>query len=87
MPLKATLELSLRFFAICFFLTSHVSMVTDEQMQNSRKHASIPIPASILVRVRELAEMQSLVPPDLSLSSKYARHGGRSVHETRPGYL
>uniref|UniRef100_A0A5B6ZKH8 Uncharacterized protein n=1 Tax=Davidia involucrata TaxID=16924 RepID=A0A5B6ZKH8_DAVIN len=56
------------------------------QIQNSRKHASMPIPASILLRVRELAEMQAQVPPNLS-SSKFAGCSGRSVHETRSGYL
>ncbi|XVF25200.1 hypothetical protein REPUB_Repub13aG0192800 [Reevesia pubescens] len=54
---------------------------------NSRKHPSIPIPAPILLRVRELAEMQAQVPsPNLSVS-KLAECGGRSVNETRPGYL
>ncbi|XWS16183.1 hypothetical protein CRYUN_Cryun34aG0063100 [Craigia yunnanensis] len=53
---------------------------------NSRKHPSIPIPAPILLRVRELAEMQAQVPaPNLS-ASKLAVCGGRSVNETRPGY-
>ncbi|CAN6707440.1 unnamed protein product [Malus baccata var. baccata] len=35
---------------------------------NSRKHASVPIPASILLRVRELAEMHAQVPPNLGPS-------------------
>ncbi|KAL2516389.1 TRF-like 6 [Forsythia ovata] len=53
------------------------------QVQSSRKHASIPIPAPILLRVRELAEMQSQVPPSFS-ASKFAGHTGSdrsSVHE------
>ncbi|KAM7480602.1 hypothetical protein LguiA_028815 [Lonicera macranthoides] len=66
---------------------SFAQLPEEKGMQNSRKHASIPIPASILVRVRELAEMQSQVPPEFSLSSRFAGHGGRSVQETRPGYL
>ncbi|XP_019425328.1 PREDICTED: uncharacterized protein LOC109334178 isoform X1 [Lupinus angustifolius] len=35
---------------------------------NSRKHGTIPIPESILARVRELAEMNLQVPPNLSSS-------------------
>jgi len=46
----------------------------------------MPIPAPILLRVRELAEMQAQVPPNLS-ASKPAACGGRSVNETRSGYL
>ncbi|OMO66107.1 hypothetical protein COLO4_30770 [Corchorus olitorius] len=53
---------------------------------NSRKHPSMPIPAAILLRVRELAEMQAQVPPNLS-ASKQAACGGRSVNETKSGYL
>lgn len=52
---------------------------------NSRKHASVPIPAPILLRVRELAEMHSQVPPNLG--SNMGGVGGRSMHETRSGYL
>ncbi|GFZ11718.1 P-loop containing nucleoside triphosphate hydrolases superfamily protein [Actinidia rufa] len=55
------------------------------QMQSSRKHASVPIPAPILLRVRELAEIQAQVAPNLS-SSKLAACGGRNVHETRSEY-
>ncbi|CAI9753735.1 unnamed protein product [Fraxinus pennsylvanica] len=53
------------------------------QMQSSRKHASIPIPAPILLQVRELAEMQAQVPPSFS-ASKFAGDTGsdrNSVHE------
>ncbi|XP_015865905.2 uncharacterized protein LOC107403503 isoform X3 [Ziziphus jujuba] len=53
---------------------------------NSRKHASVPIPAPILLRVRELAEMHAQAPPKLG-SSRLAGVGGRSVQETRSGYL
>lgn len=42
-------------------------------MQSSRKQASVPIPAQILSRVRELADMQTQAPPILS-SSKLDRH-------------
>ncbi|XVE51879.1 hypothetical protein DITRI_Ditri02bG0076400 [Diplodiscus trichospermus] len=54
---------------------------------NSRKHPSMPIPASILLRVRELAEMQAQIPPPNLSASKMAACDGRSVNETRPGYL
>ncbi|KAA8540250.1 hypothetical protein F0562_024187 [Nyssa sinensis] len=65
---------------------SFTQLPAEKGMQDSRKHASMPIPAPILVRVRELAEMQAQVPPNVS-SSKFARSSGRSVHETRSGYL
>lgn len=51
------------------------------QAKSSRRHASIPIPTPILVRVRELAEMHPQVTSDSS-SSKWAGHG-RTVHESR----
>ncbi|XVE88642.1 hypothetical protein DITRI_Ditri19aG0086000 [Diplodiscus trichospermus] len=57
-----------------------------EKGVNSRKHPSMPIPAPILLRVRELAEMQAQVPPPSLSAGKLAR-GGVSVNETRPGYL
>lgn len=53
---------------------------------NSRKNSSVPIPASILLRVRELAEMHSQVPQNLG-SSKLACVSGNSVHKTRLNYL
>ncbi|XP_057797125.1 uncharacterized protein LOC131013123 isoform X2 [Salvia miltiorrhiza] len=46
---------------------------TGNGMQSSRKHASVPIPAQILSRVRELADTQTQVPPSLT-SSKLIRH-------------
>ncbi|XP_061364010.1 uncharacterized protein LOC133307512 isoform X2 [Gastrolobium bilobum] len=52
---------------------------------NSRKHGTAPIPEAILVRVRELAEMNSQVPPNFSSSKLTA--GAGSVHEDRSGYL
>ncbi|XP_043706973.1 uncharacterized protein LOC122656495 isoform X2 [Telopea speciosissima] len=58
----------------------------DKGNKSCRKHASIPIPAPILLRVRELTEMHTQVAPDLS-SNKMARSGVRNVHETRSGYL
>lgn len=65
---------------------SFAQLPADKGVDNSRKHSSFPIPASVLVRVRELAEMQAQVPPNLSVG-KVAGHSGRSVHETRSGYL
>lgn len=53
---------------------------------NSRKHGAIPIPEPILVRVRELAEMNSQGPPNLS-SSKLTASGAGSLHGDRLGYL
>ncbi|XP_042512183.1 uncharacterized protein LOC122087203 isoform X2 [Macadamia integrifolia] len=58
----------------------------DKGMKSSRKHASMPIPAHILLRVRELAEMHAQTAPDLS-SNKWVSHGVRNVHETSSGYL
>ncbi|KAL4386362.1 hypothetical protein GQ457_09G005090 [Hibiscus cannabinus] len=59
------------------------------QGASSRKHPSMPIPAPILLRVRELAEMQAQAPsPNLGASKLLACGGGAgSVNETRPGYL
>lgn len=56
------------------------------QVDNSRKHASIPIPAPILARVRELAEIEGHFPPNIS-RVKFAGHSVRDVHERRSGYL
>ncbi|KAL2336460.1 hypothetical protein Fmac_010906 [Flemingia macrophylla] len=53
---------------------------------NSRKHGTAPIPEKILLRVRELAEMNSQVPPSYSSSNLAA--GAGSVHgRDRSGYL
>ncbi|KAK8664438.1 hypothetical protein V6N13_084229 [Hibiscus sabdariffa] len=59
------------------------------QGASSRKHPSVPIPAPILLRVRELADMQAQAPsPNLGASKLLACDGGAgSVNETRPGYL
>ena len=45
----------------------------------------MPIPETILVRVRELAKMNAQVPP--SLGSTKPAVGSRNLHETRSGYL
>ncbi|RDX98784.1 Telomere repeat-binding protein 6, partial [Mucuna pruriens] len=52
---------------------------------NTRKHGTVSIPEETLLRVRELAEMNSQVPPNFS-SSKVAAGAG-SVHGDRSGYL
>lgn len=58
------------------------------QILNSRKQASVPIPAAILRRVRELADMQGQFPPGLS-TGKSSGHSSsdRSVHDARSGFL
>ena len=65
-------------------------MLNFTQM-SSRKHGSMPVPASILLRVRELAEMHAQVPPNLSTNKLLPGCGGRAttatVHETRAGFL
>ncbi|KAI9161352.1 hypothetical protein LWI28_016618 [Acer negundo] len=48
-------------------LKASLAQTPQDKKINSRKHASaMPIPAAILLRVRELAEMQSQVSPNLS---------------------
>ncbi|KAH6781270.1 hypothetical protein C2S51_006563 [Perilla frutescens var. frutescens] len=54
---------------------------TGNGMQNSRKQASVPIPAHILSRVRELSDIQTQVPPSLSSSKLVKRNDSdKSVH-------
>ncbi|KAL4291957.1 hypothetical protein GQ457_14G007460 [Hibiscus cannabinus] len=66
-------------------LKASFAQTPTDKGANSRKHPSMPIPAPILLRVRELAEMQAQSPsPNLS-ASKLSACG--SVNETRPGYL
>ena len=62
-----------------------ISMFNFTQM-SSRKHGSMPIPAAILLKVRELAEMHAQVAPNLG-TSKPSGCGGRTVHEKRAGFL
>ncbi|GAA0139111.1 hypothetical protein LIER_00725 [Lithospermum erythrorhizon] len=52
---------------------SFAQLSAGNEMQKSRKHSSIPIPAPILKRVRDLAEMQEEVSP-INGSSKFAAH-------------
>ncbi|XP_068335235.1 uncharacterized protein [Pyrus communis] len=67
-------------------LKASVAQTPPDDGINSRKHASVPIPASILLKVRKLAEMQVQVPPNLG-PSKLATVSSRSVHQMRPGFL
>ncbi|KAJ8756196.1 hypothetical protein K2173_024743 [Erythroxylum novogranatense] len=60
---------------------------TPDKVTNTRKNAaSMPIPAPILLRVRELAEMQVQDPPNHG-SSKVLGTTGNSVNERQSGYL
>ncbi|KAF5787962.1 putative transcription factor MYB-HB-like family [Helianthus annuus] len=65
---------------------SFAQLPADKGVQNSKKHSSIPIPAPILLRVRELAEMQSQVSPDLK-AVKFDGHSSRNVNDIRSGFL
>ncbi|CAN4089134.1 unnamed protein product [Withania somnifera] len=67
---------------------SFVKLPADKRILNSRKQAAVPIPAPILLRVRELADMEGQIPPVLSTgkSSGY-NSSDRSVHEAKSGFL
>ncbi|XP_022715246.1 uncharacterized protein LOC111274680 isoform X2 [Durio zibethinus] len=67
-------------------LKASFALTPADKGVNSRKHPSMPIPAPILLRVRELAEMQAQVPAPNPSASKLAACGG-SVNEPRLGYL
>lgn len=62
---------------------SFVQLPAEKGVQNAKKQSSIPIPAPILLRVRELAEMQSQVSPDL----KPVKFGSRNVNDIKSGFL
>ncbi|PON96221.1 GAMYB transcription factor [Trema orientale] len=57
-------------------LKASITQTPPDEGMNSRKHAAVPIPAPILLRVRQLAEMHSQVPPNLG-SNSLAGVGGR----------
>ncbi|GFP85719.1 telomere repeat-binding protein 6 [Phtheirospermum japonicum] len=61
---------------------------TGNGMASSRKQTSVPIPASILSRVRELSDMQAQAPPTLS-SGKLPgfNDSNRAVQETSSWFL
>ncbi|OVA08369.1 SANT/Myb domain [Macleaya cordata] len=56
---------------------------TDKGMKNSRKHAAMPIPVPILLRVRELAEKHSQAAHVICAGNSGGCSGRSSVHETR----
>ncbi|XP_011040066.1 PREDICTED: uncharacterized protein LOC105136426 isoform X5 [Populus euphratica] len=58
----------------------------DNGMNSRKSTGAMPIPAPILLKVRELAEMQSQVLPNLS-STKIAGSTRKNVHEKRTGFL
>jgi len=60
------------------------SVVFLNQVQNFKKQSSTPIPAPILLRVRELAEMQSQVSPDLK-AVKFASNN--IINDMKSGFL
>ncbi|PIN14635.1 hypothetical protein CDL12_12730 [Handroanthus impetiginosus] len=66
---------------------SLAELPTGNGINSSRKQASVPIPASILSRVRELADLNAQASPSLT-SSKLAGHNdsNKTVHETGPGH-
>lgn len=61
---------------------SYAQLQSNKEGRSQRKHASVPIPAPILVRVRELASMQSrsVCTPNSSSVSR----SGRTVHKKLP---
>ncbi|XP_076881196.1 uncharacterized protein LOC143529256 isoform X2 [Bidens hawaiensis] len=66
---------------------SFAQLPAEKGVQNSKKHSSIPITAPILLRVRELAEMQSQVSLVLK-AVKYDGHSGRRhVNDIKSGFL
>ncbi|KAK1416921.1 hypothetical protein QVD17_26040 [Tagetes erecta] len=66
---------------------SFAQLPADKGVQNSKKHPSIPIPAPILLRVRELAEMHSQVSPDLKAVKFNGHSGSRNVNDMKSGFL
>lgn len=67
---------------------SFVQLPAEKGILNSRKQATVPIPAPILSRVRELADMQGQIPPVLSIGKSSGHNSSdRSVHEARSGFL
>ncbi|KAL0429927.1 UNVERIFIED_CONTAM: hypothetical protein Sradi_0618700 [Sesamum radiatum] len=67
---------------------SLAELPTGNGMHGSRKQASVPIPAPILSRVRELAEIQTHVTPSGSYCKLAERNEpNKTVHETRSGFL
>nr|XP_034899953.1 uncharacterized protein LOC118037906 isoform X1 [Populus alba]XP_034899954.1 uncharacterized protein LOC118037906 isoform X1 [Populus alba] len=68
-------------------LKASLAQTPQDNGMNSRKSTgAMPIPAPILLKVRELAEMQAQVLPNLS-STKIAGSTRKNVHEKQTGFL
>ncbi|XP_031492058.1 uncharacterized protein LOC116258800 isoform X2 [Nymphaea colorata] len=65
-------------------LRASAQALTDRAFKSSRKHSSIPIPAQILVRVRELAATHT--PPTSKQYVKLTGKNGKNVHN-KPGII
>ncbi|PWA49701.1 hypothetical protein CTI12_AA480240 [Artemisia annua] len=71
---------------------SFTQLPADKGVQNSKKQASIPIPAPILLRVRELAKLQGHIIPHVRPDLRAVKFGGhnssnRHVNDIRSGFL
>ncbi|KAK1414220.1 hypothetical protein QVD17_29962 [Tagetes erecta] len=62
---------------------SFAQLPAEKGVQNFKKQSSTPIPAPILLRVRELAEMQSQVSPDL----KAVKFASNNINDMKSGFL
>ncbi|KAG5248754.1 myb family transcription factor [Salix suchowensis] len=68
-------------------LKASLAQTPQDNGMNSRKNTgAMPIPAPILLKVRELAEMQAQALPNLS-STKIAGSPRKNVHEKQTGFL
>ncbi|KAJ6704222.1 TRF-LIKE 3 [Salix viminalis] len=68
-------------------LKASLAQTPQDNGMNSRKNTgAMPIPTPILLKVRELAEMQAQVLPNLS-STKIAGSPRKNVHEKQTGFL
>jgi len=65
---------------------SFVQDPSDKGAWNFRKPTSVPLPRSILSRVRELAEMHSQSGIEFG-PTKFAGHGERVLQEKGSGFL
>lgn len=68
-------------------LKASFSNPTSDKGMNPRKSMPSPIPAPILMKVRELAEINGQAHRVLKASSETEENGGSSVNENRSGYL
>ncbi|GAB4842618.1 hypothetical protein Ancab_012593 [Ancistrocladus abbreviatus] len=65
-------------------LKASFANVPPEKGVNARKNTTMPIPAAILLKVRELAELNGQLPKNFKVSSGQS---GASVNENRSGFL